>query len=154
MLEAILNSINTLLAQDTRGDAQKTKLFTQSADPELRALAGKLDTRDILLLATIGVAEPLPQKMLTSCLPLSQPTASRTVTRLSKLGLLLKERIPANQKEWQLRLTPLGSEIAVLKQQFDAERQQQAALIASHYTDAELARFNELLQELIKMHGE
>lgn len=152
MIDSILNTLNTLLAEDSNDDGQKTALLSKNRDPALRALAGKLSTRDILTLAIIGDAQPLPQKQLAPQLPMSQPTTSRTVTRLTDLGLISKMRIPDNQKEWQLSLTPLGETIAAAKRAFDADKHARAAVIASHYTDTELARFDQFLREIATLH--
>lgn len=151
MLPDILQSINQLLALDTNDDAEKQQVFAQSDDPELQALSNKLSTRDILIIATIAQADPYPQKALPQQVNTSQPTASRAVERLVKLHLVLRQRIPNNQKEWQLALTPLGQKVATAKQALNQTLLKQAAVVASHYTPEELQRFDQFIQEIIAL---
>ncbi len=81
----------------------------------------------------------------------SQATASRAVSRLADNELLIRERMPDNAKEWQLRLTTNGAELARLKGLLDERLHQAALQVASHYTPAELTRFNQLLGELLQL---
>ncbi|WP_164511939.1 MarR family transcriptional regulator [Lacticaseibacillus daqingensis] len=147
----LLRVINQLLALDDRDDAQKTQLIAHHKDARVRALAGKLTTRDILMLATIAQQVPYPQKALAAAVNTSQPTASRAVTRLHRLGLLTRTRIPTNQKEWQLTLTSLGQILAAAKTAHDQRLAQRAAAITAAYSQSELARFTQLLQALIAL---
>nr|WP_246287279.1 MarR family transcriptional regulator [Lacticaseibacillus absianus] len=117
----------------------------------MQALAGQLSTRDVLIVATVAAAQPYPQKALHSAVNTSQPTASRAVERLRKLGLLTRDRIPNNHKEWQLTLTPLGAEVAAAKQALDHALRQQAEAVAAHYTPTELARFKQFVDEIVAL---
>jgi DNA-binding MarR family transcriptional regulator len=151
MINEILQSINQLLALDSTDDAEKERLLKKNSEADIRQLAGHLTTRDILILAKIAQTSPYLQKDLHRQINISQPTASRAVDRLIKLDLLTRTKMAHNQKEWQLALTPLGQRIAILKQNLDQARQAQAATIASHYTAAELAKFNQFIQEIIAL---
>ena len=151
MIDAILQSINTLLAQDSNDDAEKRALLGNSNNLELRKLAGKLNTRDILVVANVHGQSPLPQKHLPALIKMSQPTATRAVQRLVQQGLLIRSRIPNNDKEWQLTLTPLGEEVAAAKRDLDQQLHAKAQAIAAHYSDEELARFNEFIGEIINL---
>lgn len=153
MINELLHSINQLLAADGTDDAEKRRVLATSPDPALQALSGQLSTRDVLIVATVAAAAPYPQKALPAQVNTSQPTASRAVERLIKLGLLTRTRIPNNQKEWQLALTPLGAQVAAAKQALDRDLRRQADEIASHYTAAELARFNQFLQEILALRS-
>lgn len=151
MLSDILESINQLLALDTNDDAEKQQVFDHADDPQLQALSGKLSTRDVLIVATVALDDPYPQKSLPAQVNTSQPTASRAVARLVKLNLMLRQRIPSNQKEWQLSLTPLGQKVARAKQALNQTLLQQAEGVASHYTPEELQRFDQFINEIIAL---
>jgi DNA-binding MarR family transcriptional regulator len=151
MLPELLRSINHLLALDNNDDAEKQQVLEQATDPQLKALDGQLSTRDVLIIATVAQGEPYPQKALPAQVNTSQPTASRAVERLVKLGLLQRQRIPSNQKEWQLTLTALGQKVAAAKQALNQNLQQQAEVVASHYTPEELKRFDQFINELIAL---
>lgn len=151
MIQDILQSINKLLAMDSADDAEKDQFITNSRDPEVRRLSGKLSTRDVLIVAEVAKAAPFPQKALGEKINSSQPTISRAVSHLTKLGLLTRMRIPTNKKEWQLAPTDLGHKIAKGKKALDKGMNSEAAKIASHYTEEELARFNEFINEIIAL---
>jgi DNA-binding MarR family transcriptional regulator len=151
MINQILQSFNILFALDDNQDADKTHLLTDSNDPELQRLAGLLSTRDALIIAKISQQTPFPQKELTTAVRISQPTASRTVKHLATLGLINRERMTTNKKEWQLVLTPLGTKVASAKKALDISLSAQVSDIASHYTEEELKRFNEFINEIINL---
>lgn len=153
MIDEILQSINTLLAQDSDDDAEKIALLGNSDNPALQQLNGKLNTRDILVIAAVTAQSPLAQKQLPGLIKMSQPTATRAVQRLVRQGLLVRSRIPNNAKEWQLTPTKLGTEVAMAKQSLDRQLHTKAEVIASHYSPEELAKFNQFIGEIINLRA-
>lgn len=151
MIDEILERLNQFIAQDGSADGEKRWAEQQTRNPNVRALIHRLSTRDILIVATVGQHSILPQKELPALVHTSQATASRAVTRLAGAGLVIRERMPDNAKEWQLRLTADGTEVARLKSLLDKRLRGAAAVVASHYSEAELARFNEMLGEILQL---
>lgn len=151
MLDKIFQSLNQLLAMDSPEDDEKQRLISENPDATIRALAGKLSTRDVLIVATVHKNSPYPQKELPAAVNTSQPTASRAVERLIDLGLLVRTRLPNNKKQWQLVLTVLGQQIAEAKVEYDQDLKAQARIVASHYSAEELSRFNDFLTEILEI---
>ncbi|KRM87582.1 MarR family transcriptional regulator [Lacticaseibacillus thailandensis] len=151
MIDDILDYLNQFIARDGTDDLERRWVAQQTHNAAVQALLPHLRTRDIRIVAAVGQHQPLPQKKLPMLVGTSQATASRAVSRLADNELLIRERMPDNAKEWQLRLTTNGAELARLKGLLDERLHQAALQVASHYTPAELTRFNQLLGELLQL---
>ncbi|GKT03898.1 MarR family winged helix-turn-helix transcriptional regulator [Furfurilactobacillus entadae] len=147
--------INHLLTQDGNADLEKQWLEQQAeAQPELLDAIRQLTTQDFRVIAEIDRAQEIHIKALPALTALSQPTISRIITRFTTATLLEKYQKPDNKKDFLVRLTPLGQQVADLHRHLDQQLLTQVANILDAFPDDEVTHFNQMLTKIGQIQPE
>ncbi|BDZ29639.1 transcriptional regulator [Lactiplantibacillus sp. WILCCON 0030] len=148
LITQLMTELNGFITQDRLNDREKQWAINQVSDAQLQAQLKQLSTTDIKIIAQLAQADSTRAKALPQPTALSQATISRGLTKLAKLGLVVKFRSLKNNKEILVRLTPAGQQVAELHVKLDAAIAAKAQVIAADYSPTELARFVELMHRI------
>ncbi|KRL79673.1 MarR family winged helix-turn-helix transcriptional regulator [Secundilactobacillus paracollinoides] len=147
--KTLVQQVGRLLDHDTTYDNEKIWMIAQSKnDPGLQQAIKGLSTADIHVIARITQSDQVRIKSLPELTKLSQPTISRTITKLEQRNLLEKYRTVKNDKGILVRLTPTGKAIATIHSQLDAEIERQVAELLAPYPQEEITDFITLIGKL------
>lgn len=130
------------------GDELQRRAFRLAA---LQARENDLTFQQYLALAHLGEREACSVNELKAALGVAQSTTSELVTRMTRAGLLTKERNAADQRAVRVTLTPRGRE--VLKKRRRAAKAFYSELLGARPVNEQQALFSALETVLARLPG-
>jgi DNA-binding MarR family transcriptional regulator len=122
------------------------RAFVRAQQFGMKAMPDRRHPRDLGMLVALDTAGPMSQRRLGELLSVNRTIMVKIADRLEADGLIVRERDPADRRNYALRTTPLGRTVI-------AEMQRGAlageAAFTSVLTPAEHGRLVELLRAIV-----